>query len=152
MEVKVKPHQHQGEVPQEPEPDARQQPQGDELSLPSLEGAIIYMNTRKEFSIPKNYNNENSILNLAKKVDVEVQKVIITWEGGIDVTGVKDPNLKITHLLPKSDHVTEYRSQLRVDGGTETKGVTKRGGTTATNVLSINVAVVWKERDASLYW
>ena len=61
-------------------------------------------------------------------------------------------NFFIVALLPKKSLVDEVNREVRgvFDGRTLTKAVKSRGGTTAANVLSINLVAVWN-RDAYLF-
>ena len=114
-------------------------------SLPDLSRTIIYMNTRSDF-LRRNFRHEREIETLAQKLEVPVEPFIIK---GRCVTQPMQGCFRLSVLLPRKQLVDEVRE--KVSGQQDyTRGVTSRGGTTAANVLSINLVAVWK-RDAYLF-
>ena len=63
---------------------------------------------------------------------------------------VDTDTINVYGLLPKQDLIKECRQCIPKEGD-NTIGVISQGGTTATNVLSINLAVVWKGTRAYLF-
>ena len=116
--------------------------------IPDLRDTTIYMNTRARF-IPRNFCHEEEIKTLAEKVKCQVKELIIQ-DGPL--RPIEQENFFIVALLPKQSLVDEVNREVRgaFDGDKLTKAVKSRGGTTAANVLSINLVAVWN-RDAYLF-
>ena len=116
--------------------------------LPDIRRTIIYMNTRSDF-LRKNFKHEEEIEALAKKLDLLVEPFIINRHClCVDLHMQKDFFLAV--LLPRQQLVDDCRVRVP-EVGQSTGTVSSRGGTTAANVLSINVVAVWKNRDAYLF-
>ena len=107
---------------------------------------IIYMNTRSDF-LRKNFKHEKEIEALAKKQGLLVKPLII--EGRCEELH-RQKDFFLAVLLPRQQLVVECRDWVP-KVGLYTKRVSSRGGTTAANVLSINLVAVWKNRDAYLF-
>ena len=116
--------------------------------IPDLRDTTIYMNTRARF-IPRNFCHEEEIETLAEKVKCQVEELIIQDRPS---RLVEQENFFLVPLLPKQSLVDEVNREVRgaFDRDKLTKAVKSRGGTTAANVLSINLVAVWN-RDAYLF-
>ena len=114
-------------------------------SLPDIRHTIIYMNTRPDF-LRRNFRHEMEIETLAKQLGVKVKPFIV--EGKCKEV-LRRECFFIAAILPRQLLVDEFKGKVTEDG-TETTSVYSRGGTTAANVLSINLVAVWN-RDAYLF-
>ena len=122
-------------------------------SLPDISRTIIYMNTRAIFK-RRNFRHEQEIETLAgpDNLNLEVRDMIIDAQPPRVPRLVKGDNFFITALLPRRQLVEEVNREVMgaFDRDKLTKAVKSRGGTTAANVLSINLVAVWN-RDAYLF-
>lgn len=120
-------------------------------ALPDLTNTVIYMNTREDFLRDRNFNHEKSIKDSAEKLGIRVREMIVLC-GTSCKTIVKNDSVVVYGLLPTQKLVEECKQYIPKKGkGNVTKGVPSRGSTTAANVLSINLAVVWKGTCAYLF-
>ena len=122
--------------------------------IPDISHATIYMNTRAGFR-PRNVCHEREIETLAKMLKARklirgIKPIII--EGPPEKL-VNEKHLFVLPLLPTRELVEEHSNKVPEKGSQKkyTGTVSSRGGTTAANVLSINVVAVWKNRDAYLF-
>ena len=113
-------------------------------SLPDL-SIVIYMNTRFDF-LHRNFGHEREIDILAQELEVPIEPFIIK---GRCVTQTMQGCFRLSVLLPRKQLVDEVREKVP-EAGKCTLKVSSRGGTTAANVLSINLVAVWKS-DAYLF-
>ena len=123
-------------------------------ALPDLTNTVIYMNTRKDFLRRRNFSHEEAIKASAEKVGIAVKEMIVLcgYSGTSHKTIVKNDNIVVHGLLPTQKLVEECKQYIPKKGeGDETKGVSSRASTTSANVLSINLAVVWKGTHAYLF-
>ena len=110
----------------------------------------IYINTRDDFR-PKNFWHEREVVTLAKSfLDIPLEAVIIDDCESKSKRLVTVGDFFLEALLPRQSLVDDVRGKVP-ERGKETKPVSSRGGTTAANVLSINLVAVWKNRDAYLF-
>ena len=122
----------------------------EQAGIPDISRATIYMNTRAALR-RRNFGHEEDICSLATTppLNLQVRSVIV---------GDRPPRLYckdffIEAILPKQSLVNDIQRSVvgAFDGDTTTMAVSSRGGTTAANVLSINLVAVWKNRDAYLF-
>ena len=116
-------------------------------SLPKIRHTIIYMNTRSDF-LRRNFRHEMEIETLAKQLGVKVKSLIV--EGKCEEI-LRRECFFIAAILPRQSLVDAFQENVPEDDTkTTTTTVNSRGGTTAANVLSINLVAVW-HRDAYLF-
>ena len=118
--------------------------------LPDISCATIYMNTRAALR-RRSFGHEQEICTLANEppLNLWVESVIV-WDRPLRLLHCED--FFIEAILPKQSLVNDILHSVEgaLDGD-NTMAVSSRGGTTAANVLSINVVAVWKNRDAYLF-
>ena len=122
----------------------------EQAGIPDISGTTIYMNTRAALR-HRNFGHEEEVCTLANKppLNLQVQSVIV---GDRPLRLLLWQDVFIEVILPRQSLVDEVRrSVARAFDGDNTRPVPSRGGTTAANVLSINVVAVWKNRDAYLF-
>ena len=117
---------------------------GETAMLPDIRRTAIYMNTRAALR-HKNFRHEQEIETLANHLDLRIKPLIITDAP----LAYRSGEFCLCAILPKKALVDEV--QRAYDRDHQTRSVSSRGGTTAANVLSINVVAVWKKRDAYLF-
>ena len=118
------------------------------IDRPDISDTTIYMNTRAALR-RRNLRHEEEIEYLANELGLPVEPFIINRHClCVDLHMQKDFFLAV--LLPRQQLVDECRGKVP-EVGQSTGPVSSRGGTTAANVLSINVVAVWKKRDAYLF-
>ena len=118
--------------------------------IPDISRTVIYMNTRAALR-RRSFGHEEEIEYLANELQLGllVKSFIINRHClCVDLHMQKDFSLAV--LLPRQQLVDECRGKVP-EVGQSTEPVSSRGGTTAANVLSINVVAVWKKRDAYLF-
>ena len=94
----------------------------------------------------RNFRHEQEIETLMNRLHLRIESLIIT---DAPQTLTEGKNFILWAILPKEALVHEV--QRAYDRDHRTGSVSSRGGTTAANVLSINVVAVWKKRDAYLF-
>ena len=114
-------------------------------SLPDIRHTIMYMNKRSKF-LRRNFKHEKEITTLAKQLKVKVKPLIV--EGKCKEI-LRRECFFIAAILPRQSLVDAFQGNVP-ENGKETRPVHSRGGTTAANVLSINLVAVW-HRDAYLF-
>ena len=118
-------------------------------TLPDLTNAVIYMNKREDFRTQRNFKHEKWISESAKELNIVVEDMILPC-GSSHKHIIDTDTIAVYGLLPTRDLVDEFMDKVP-EVGNSTKPVPSRGGTTATNVLSINLAAVWKGTHAYLF-
>ena len=119
------------------------------LDTPDIRSTIIYMNTCANFR-QRNFKHEWEILNLADREHLNLRVESLSTGDHLRKL-VDEKNFFIKALLPKQSLVDEVNTEVGgAFDGTHTGKVPSRGGTTAANVLSINLVAVWKS-DAYLF-
>lgn len=120
-------------------------------ALPDLSNTVIYMNTREDFhSRKRNFTHEKSISDSANILGITVKKVIVSPDSPRII--IENSNIAAHVLLPTQTLIDQCRDDKYIPmSGKTTKPVPGRGNTTAANVLSINLAVVWRGTHAYLF-
>ena len=126
----------------------------EQAGIPDIRRTTIYMNTRAALR-RRNFRHEKEIETLvemlkARKLKCKIEPIIIDGQPERLVNG---QHLFVLPLLPTKELVKTCSDKVPEEGSNKkyTGTVSTRGGTTAANVLSINVVAVWKNRDAYLF-
>eukprot|EP00118_Oscarella_pearsei_P019749 m.211331 g.211331 ORF g.211331 m.211331 type:complete len:706 (+) comp39758_c0_seq5:329-2446(+) len=122
------------------------------VNLPRLERTTVFMNTKDGFrEIPgprqRSFSQENGIQKLVgelrtrRKLKINIKSAIAKNQRSENVL-VEGDNFRLEVLLPTEGLFKKVKKEYEHDK--TTRGVKSRGGTTAANVLSVNVVALWK--------
>lgn len=112
-----------------------QKSDSDSSALPDLSNMVIYMNTRQHLFSERNFIHEQSIQRSANELGIKVKELI-------SPNTIFDNGIIAVHVLLPTQHLVKHCRKFVPENGKETKQVPGWGRTTATNVLSITLAVV----------